>query len=135
MKRRKLPEVCPHIEAPSEFGAMWKQWWAKMQPSWCQCESLIRIVPADADWEPILHGGSNGLSLVVMALSWWIDSTKDGGEFDVDLRDAIDDVKWVLSELVATLSPANLETGSKRACKVDFEKRPNSKKWVHIFFP
>jgi hypothetical protein len=80
-------------------------------------------MPADADWEPISRRGSNGLSIVVMALSWWIDSTKDG--LDVELRGAIDDVKWVLSELV---SAANLETGSKRAHEVDFEGERNSKR-------
>src|SRR5882757_275973 len=124
MKRKRLPEVCPAIEAPSEFGAMWKQWWARMQPSWRGCESLVRVVPADADWEPILRRGSNGLFLVIMALSWWINSTK--GDLDMELRGAIEDVKWVFSELVAATSAANSETGQKRDREFEEESQEES---------
>jgi len=53
----------------SEFGAIWMLWWVKMQPTWCEGESLVRTLPTGADWEPILCSGSNGLFLMIMALS------------------------------------------------------------------
>lgn len=80
----------------------------------------MRTVPADADWTDLRRGGSNGLGLVVMALSWWVGLTPTP---DSDLATAIDDVKWVLSKLVMTAHPASpsppvsstaVETGSKR---------------------
>ena len=73
-------------------------------------------MPADANWEPIIRSGSNGLSLVVMALSWWIESTDD---LDSEIRTAIGNVQWVLSELVETLLEAKSEqseTGSRQSC-------------------
>lgn len=89
-------------------------WWVKMQPTWRGGERLDRTLPTETDWEPILRGGSNGLSMVVMALSWWVRAMGSNGHQDTELSVAIDDVKWVLSELVAMLSTANLDTGKKR---------------------
>jgi hypothetical protein len=118
MKRRRLPELCPQIERLSEFAAMWKQWWVKMQPSWRERESLIRILPVDADWEPMLHGGPNSFALVILALSWWIHSAKADEEFDVDLRNAINDVNWVVLELKNVVAAT---LGSKRGREADTE--------------
>jgi hypothetical protein len=106
-----------------EFGAVWMQWWVNMQPLWCKGGSLIRILPEDADWEPILCGGPNGLSLVVMALSWWICSTIEDREFSTELQKAFDDVNWVLSKLVA-----NLENRRKCSCEADNKEEPKLKK-------
>ena len=43
-----------------------------MQPTWRGDESLDKTLPTDVDWKPILRDGSNGLSMVVLTLSWWI---------------------------------------------------------------
>jgi hypothetical protein len=100
MKRKRNLELCPDIERPSEFAAMWQLWWTRIQPSWCGCDSLLRNLPVNAGWEPIFRCGPNSLALVIMALSWWIHSVKDNEEFSVDLRDAIDDVSWVVLGLI-----------------------------------
>jgi hypothetical protein len=100
MKRKRNLELCPDIERPSKFMAMWRLWWTRIQPSWCGCDSLLRNLPVNAGWEPIFRCGPNGLALVIMALSWWIHSVKDNEEFSVDLRDAIDDVSWVVLGLI-----------------------------------
>ena len=111
IKRNKSIEKFPLIENPSEYGATWKRWWIAIQPEWREGESFVKTVPADADWTNLRCGGSNGLALVVMALSWWVGAT---GTPDSDLTAAIDDVKWVVSELVMTLSSTAAATGSKR---------------------
>ena len=120
IKRKKIPGSLPHIKKPSEFGAVWTSWWVKMQPAWCGGEFLVRTLPTDADWEPILRGGSNGLSMVVMALSWWVHATESNGQ-DSELLVAIDDVKWVFSKLVATLltsmTTASMDNGKKRCSR------------------
>jgi hypothetical protein len=99
-----------------------------MQPAWREGpegDTLVRTVPADEDWTPLIRGGSNGLSLVVMALSWWV-SALDAP--DSDLSEAISDVKWVLSELVTTLSSPMSETGNKRPCESSPDDEPDSKR-------
>jgi hypothetical protein len=132
IKRKKNPELCPQIKRPSAFGATWKEWWVKSQPPWRECEALIKVLPADADWEPISRGGANGFGLVVMALSWWIQSAKGDEELDVDLRSAIDDVYWVVLQLTHVGTVA-LVDGEKRAREDDADERPAIKKYVvHI---
>ncbi|KAF8229716.1 hypothetical protein L208DRAFT_1211437, partial [Tricholoma matsutake] len=101
IKCKKLIGVLPHIEKLSEFGAVWMQWWANMQLSWREGDSLAKILPMDVDWDPIHRGGSNGLSLIVMALLWWIKLTNTGNGPNKVLSGAISDLMWVLSELVS----------------------------------
>lgn len=43
-----------------------------MQPGWHNGELLVKVLPAVEDWEPVLRGGSNGLFMVITALSWWV---------------------------------------------------------------
>jgi hypothetical protein len=96
-----------------------------MQPPWREGELLSRDVPADVDWEPILRGGSNGLALIVMALSWWIHSSNAGSGVDEELHGAISDVHWVLSQIVGFLA---IPPGSKRPHGSDDEDQPKSKR-------
>jgi hypothetical protein len=129
IKRKRLVSLLPPVEKPSEFGAMWMLWWVRMQPTWRGGESLVKTLPIDADWEPILRGGSNGLSMVVMALSWWVHATGQNGQQDLELSVAIDDVKWVLSELAAMLSTVSMDTG-KHPREETTQEEPSSKRCV-----
>jgi hypothetical protein len=124
IKRKKSINLPPPIENAAEFGATWKQWWTAMQPEWRKGEPLVTTVPADADWTPLIHGGSNGLSLVVVALSWWVSATD---VHSVDISDAIHDVKWVLSELVRRLSSVETPGGSKRRSEASPDRTKSKK--------
>jgi hypothetical protein len=99
-----------------------------MQPVWREGESMVRTIPADTDWEPILRGGSNGLVLVITALSWWVCATKGHNS---DLLQAIDDLTWVLSKLIAMLS-ATTDTGTKRPLEECTKEDSTSKKYVRF---
>jgi len=123
--------LIPDIENPSEFGETWRLWWVKMQPVWREGESMVRTIPADTDWEPILRGGSNGLSLVITALSWWVGAVNLDLEPCSELLTAIDDLLWVLSKLVATLSTTT-DTGKKRALEECAKEDSISKKCVQF---
>ncbi|KAI0245561.1 hypothetical protein BJV78DRAFT_1137642 [Lactifluus subvellereus] len=130
IKRKRLISLLPHIEKPSEFGAVWRMWWVKMQPAWRGGESLVKTLPPDADWEPILRGSSNGLSMVVIALSWWIHATGSDIDHDLELSAAIDDVKWVFSELVVMLSAVSLGASKKHPREETSQEEPISKRCV-----
>lgn len=71
---------------------------------------MEKSVPADADWTPLIRGGKNGLCIAIMALSWWVDAVNAP---DSHLLASIGDVKWVLSELVTTMSLTTAD-GNKR---------------------
>ena len=105
-------------------------WWVKMQPTWHEGESLNKILPTDANQEPILCGGSNGLSMVVMALSWWIQAIGSIQQQDEKLSTAIHDVTWVLSKLVSMLSSASMDTKKKHSWKETTQEEPVSKRYV-----
>ena len=56
------------VTVPS-FGADVVNWWANIQPEWRRSG---RDLPQDPSaWSFILSGGSKGLFLVLMCLSWW----------------------------------------------------------------
>jgi hypothetical protein len=124
--------LLPSIEKPSEFGAMWMLWWVKMQPTWRGGESLVKTLPTEANWEPILRGGSNGLSMVVMALSWWVHAMGLNGQQDLELLVAINDVKWALSELVVMLSTASTNTRKKHSREETMQEELVSKRCVRF---
>ena len=96
-----------------------------MQPAWREGDSLVKSAPVDMDWVPLMHGGSNGLSLVVVALSWWICAV---GVPDSDFLLAIGDVRWVISELVAALQPMPAKTGVKCPAEPSPDERPRRRK-------
>ena len=83
----------------------WTGWWGGCQPpgratpSWpFSRESFPR-----AQWARFLNGGKNGIFLFVMALSWWAKSIDLGTNLP-SLTEAVEDVKWVLRQLVDMLT-------------------------------
>ena len=124
--KRPVSLVLP-IKKPSDFGAAWMLWWVKLQPAWREGKSLVKTVPANADWEPVFQGGSNGFLLAIVALSWWVSMIDPDDQYSL-LLEAINDVSWVLSELVPMLPTASLETSKKHSLEVPNEEKPKTKK-------
>jgi hypothetical protein len=102
----------PHIENTSQYGTKWRVWWVKLQPAWRGGELLVKVQPADGMWEKLFLGGSSGLYLVVVALSWWVKLMGTNGQHSLELSVAINDVIWVFSKLVEVLA-AKVKTGGK----------------------
>ena len=101
-------------------------WWVKMQPTWRGGKSLIKTSPPDQDWEPLIHGGPNGIFVVVLALCWWIQLI-DAHNYPSELSVVVNDAKWVLSELIGVLS-AEGQMGKKHALEEPCQNEGNSKK-------
>jgi len=70
-----------------------------MQPSWriISDGSFSKAVPTDETWSNLGKGGSAGLYIVTMALSWWVRVVQ--GNDDLALWAVVDDVCWVLGQL------------------------------------
>jgi hypothetical protein len=82
-------------------------WWMMMQPSWqkdntCSIVMLVlfRNMPQSKTWQGLRKGGTAGIYVVVMGLSWWI--KVQCTECDVDTWSAIDDLLWVLQQMNQT---------------------------------
>ena len=74
---------------------------------------MSRDVPAAETWVGLKKGGSAGLYIVVMALSWWITSLK-GDLDDLELYETVNDIAWVLTLLKATLPQICPSVDAKR---------------------
>ncbi|KAJ7096172.1 hypothetical protein C8R44DRAFT_749019 [Mycena epipterygia] len=90
---------------PGSYVALWWAWWQSIQPDEREWTEGKLTNPTEADWSQIekLHG-NNGLMHVMVALLWWGDHI---GELETDTEEhaawlsAVDDVTWVLREILA----------------------------------
>jgi hypothetical protein len=96
-----------------EFAVEWREWWNNIQPSWRSGGSgpLHGDCPPDADWKVLHRGGSNGIFIVVMCLSWWgkfVTSPTDRELFDA----AVEEVALVFENVSTSI---HVSAGTKRA--------------------
>ena len=63
-----------------------------------------------------MEGGTSGIYVVVIGLSWWVKAQHD--ERDIDAWTLVDDLSWVIQELKRnTGSPVSVP--QKRVCGAD----------------
>jgi hypothetical protein len=75
-----------------------------MQPSWRQeGESLMRSVPQGETWQLLRKGGTSGIYVVVVGLSWWIKAQR--AQRDAKAWSIVDDIVWVLREMKHDMAP------------------------------
>ncbi|KAG1786743.1 uncharacterized protein HD556DRAFT_1449401 [Suillus plorans] len=97
----------PTIPDLNTFISQWWSWWLTLQPEWRKCQaptlSTRAILPRtdDGSWDSLNKLGANGMLSVVATLKWWADSADGKGYKDLRWEDALDDVMWVLDQLIA----------------------------------
>ncbi|KAG9218569.1 hypothetical protein PLEOSDRAFT_157509 [Pleurotus ostreatus PC15] len=90
------------------------KWWFSIQPperippdfnmSSRDCASLIIIdTNTHEDWPKLYRGGVNGIYGVLVCLGWWLEAA---GPSSAEFTMLVEDVSWVLSNLVAVPVPA-----------------------------
>jgi len=102
--RREFNKV-PSITSLDTYQAHWIAWWTALQPKWRDVGSwpFPQDPSTDDPWDELLIGGKDGLFVVVMALAWWC--IKHAAEDEPSqLKAAILDVSWVLSNLISALT-------------------------------
>ncbi|KAF9538810.1 hypothetical protein CPC08DRAFT_771072 [Agrocybe pediades] len=115
--KSKNKTMIPSINS-TKFGEGFITWWVALQPAWRTDGSmpslpLKRDVPPEETWVTLRKGGTAGIYVVVMALSWWVRS-QVGDESGEDVWVAVDDLKWVLEQMGITGSPNGILIGKKR---------------------
>jgi hypothetical protein len=101
--KSKKKDSVPSLK-PGEYGNRFMGWWEKMQPSWRTTglqagRTLFRDVPTGETWEVLKKGGTAGIYIVVMGLSWWVIAQR--AEIDVNAWSVVDDLMWVIQEMKA----------------------------------
>lgn len=86
------------------IGAFWK-WWDGINPSWCICIDGHLKIGGTGPWESLHKPGQNRFLSVLQTLSWWrgllgVDGTDDW-------HSAVEDVAWVLKEILNSQTNAN----------------------------
>jgi len=100
IKRHLRKKHEPVVVIPDNYGSHFTAWWNNIQPQWrLQPDgSYSTACPADENWSALRKGGSSGLYLVVVSLSWWIAAvTQSGGDSAVWIL--VDDFIWVLQQI------------------------------------
>ena len=79
-------------------------WWSAAQPKWRDTSKwpFVQEDAGDGDWGDLADGGKDGLFLAVVSLGWWV-LAQDAPE-DSKVNEAIEDVTWVIKNLVSLLS-------------------------------
>ena len=100
--KSKKKDLVPSVK-PEVYGKRLFAWWTLLQPSWrIQGDSLVRLPPQGENWEGIRKGGTAGIYIVIMGLSWWIKSQLM--ERDANAWTAVHDVSWVIQEMIMSTS-------------------------------
>ena len=87
----------PSLDVRS-YGKIFKEWWAKIQPSWRnEGGTFMRNVPQDESWQTLKKGGTAGIYVVVIGLSWWV--TAQRVERDADVWPLVNDLSWVIQQM------------------------------------
>ncbi|KAJ3484468.1 hypothetical protein NLJ89_g11978 [Agrocybe chaxingu] len=124
--KSKKKDITPTVN-PDKFGRSFASWWMAIQPHWRVTpeNNLVQEVRKTEKWEMLVKGGTAGIYVVVMALSWWLRALKTDKKDDPTWATAenavwatVDDVSWVLSQLRGTVS----RRGTKRPLREDAEK-------------
>ena len=120
MKNKKKDTV-PSLK-PGEYGDRFVGWWKMMQPSWRTTESraflpLSREVPSGETWQILRKGGTAGIYIMVMGLSWWV--MAQHVERDVNVWSTVDDLTWVIQEMKKDM--ASPQVSQKRPLDEDTE--------------
>ncbi|KAJ7071709.1 hypothetical protein B0H15DRAFT_957613 [Mycena belliarum] len=91
----------PEINDVGAFAVEWGGWWRAVNPGWRCTGSGAMICAEGKNWE-VLRGvtGINGLLSVLMCLKWWRE-TLDNGEGVEVWAAAVEDVTWVLQQLLS----------------------------------
>jgi len=99
--RSKKKDVVPAIKQ-DVYGPVFMEWWGGLQPAWHQFQGaigpldLVCDVPKAETWQALKKGGTSGMYIVVMGLSWWIKGQK---ERNANAWAVVDDLSWVIRQM------------------------------------
>ena len=123
---------------PDNYGTQFMAWWKEMQPEWRSkmdrdaSGTLKQDTPADEDWQALKKGGSAGMYIAVMGLSWWVKAQTTVSDHSNDAWTAVADLLWVFRQINNINSPDNSPgpSSAKRVHDDDKEESQLRKKCV-----
>jgi hypothetical protein len=111
LKSGRKYDTPPNIPDHAKYAAAWWTWWIAHQPEWREARKLLQDTHKGEKWSQLCRGGSNGIFMLILSLSWWLGAI---GEPSADILKAIRDVSWVFDQLLA---PPDLADGITKPSK------------------
>jgi hypothetical protein len=117
--RSKKKDIVPFINS-SAYGLRFAEWWGGMQPAWRHFQgadgplNLVHDTPTDETWNGLRKGGTAGIYVVVMGLSWWIRAQRN--QRDANAWAAVNDLSWVIQQMSNASDTISLAL-QKRRCE------------------
>lgn len=99
IQRARAPAYRPSITNFKKFSSDFFAWWAAIQPDWRR-DGDSALLRQSGDMSDISRSGVNGLLSVLAALFFWGTALGENREVDGDWKAAVEDVDWVLRELL-----------------------------------
>ena len=100
-----------------EYGMRFTGWWKNLQPSWrttgAHALSDMRDVPKNETWQSLRKGGTAGIYVVLMGLSWWILAQSEMPDATAWL--IVDDLSWVVQQMTDNSSRGPKQLSAKRS--------------------
>jgi hypothetical protein len=127
--KSKKKDIQPNIKA-DDYGSSFMAWWIAIQPKWRLADdsSFVYSMPAGEDWRFLHKGGSAGLYIVVVALSWWIKILTPDDSY-IRVWTAVRDVTWVIDQIYKKVKAVS---GGKKRGHEETEESGDAKRFVAI---
>ncbi|KAK7027826.1 hypothetical protein R3P38DRAFT_3190954 [Favolaschia claudopus] len=98
----------PSIADMDTFARDWWKWWGGLQPKWrtrreddpTRFQRVSYPERTQENWAALHNPGPNGVMTVMGSLLWWGKSAKQGKVDREPWAEAVEDLIWVLTELV-----------------------------------
>ena len=109
----------PSLDVP-QFQKHWIDWYIFLQePARFEREDdkiaaksllLPRFIRSEAKWDGLRRGGPNGVFILILTLYWWSLAVEGEDDMTVIYERAVDDVNWVLDQIIALGVPSHRST-------------------------
>ncbi len=113
-RTERLPDDAPDFDV-ADFGDEMRRWWSTLMPKWRYPLGstdaakdkwpLQRNLPDSESWSKVRKVGPNGLFLVLLGLAWWKSATAAGQGARREYSSVVEDVAWVVSNIVKNVVP------------------------------
>ncbi len=99
----------PHPFDVEEFSGILRDWWTSLMPKWRipvgRDWALGRDVPTGEKWTEVRKVGPGGVFVVLLGLSWWRSESAPSSADRRKYYSMLEDVAWVLREIVKDMVP------------------------------
>lgn len=138
---------CPDVGDAGQFASLMRDWYIELQPA-----DRLQDNPSGEDWPlarpKVVQGmdwggmrryGRNGITQILLCVTWWGHSVRteiERKEWD----DFVEDLVWVVTSMVETfegIPDELLKKEGKKRKTVEGDEKPASKKYVvgYALFP